>query len=192
MSGSLRLIVPPRDIRFFEAGEPLTDVVEGDFILVKHADLFADAIEKSLTLESILHPQLEGYVWLDHCGFVRNDLLGVPQVSEMGAKGHERRPVAGYKDELCARVRFHVSGEKIATACAYDVACEDVEYGWELYLPMILNGIDGGKFIGSWGDALVCSVHVTLLAMGMGLFPDRPAWDVDPARFCMWTGARHD
>ena len=177
---------------FYEAGEPMTDVREGDFILVKHADLFADAIEKGLTLEGILHLELRGFTWLDHCGFVRNDLAGTPWISEMGPKGYERRDPALYQDELCARVRFNVSDEKIATACSYDEACEGIEYGWELYLPMILNGIDGGKFIGSWGDALVCSVHVTLLSMGLGLFPDRPASMVDPARFAMWLGAKHD
>jgi hypothetical protein len=176
---------------FYEAGEPLTDVKEGDFILVKHGDVFANAIEKGLTLEAILHHELKGFVWLDHTGFTRNDLTGVPWVSEMGPNGYERRSFAGYKDQLCARVRFDVSAEKIATACAYDEACEGIEYGWELYLPMILNGVDDGKFIGSWGDALVCSVHVTLLAMGIGLFPDRPAQAVDPARFAMWCGAKH-
>ncbi|MHB2029848.1 MAG: hypothetical protein ACYCPT_13700 [Acidimicrobiales bacterium] len=186
-----QLIVPPHSVQFYEVGEPLSDVVQGDFIIVKHTTIFADAIQKGLELEAALHPELKGFTWEDHTGFVRNNDAGVPFVSEMGAKGYERRAVSLYQAELCARVRFEVSTEQIATACSYDKACDGVEYGWDLYLPLIVDGITGGTFIGSWGDALICSVHVSLVAMGMGLFPDRPVRSIDPATFTMWCDARH-
>lgn len=189
--GSLKLIVPPCTVRFFEEGEHCEDLREGDFILVRHATVFADVIARGLELEAKLHRELEGFTWLDHGAFTRNDDNGVPMISEMGPHGYERRLPTDYRPLLYARVRFDVSAEKIATAVSYDKACERVEYGWGKYVPLILDGIDNGKFVSSWGDSLFCTEHTTLVAMGLGLFPDRPAAAVNPARFALWTGARH-
>lgn len=189
----LKLIVPPHEVRWFPEGEHCTDAEPGDLFIVRHNTVFADAIAAGQrVLAHTTEPELRGFTWGDHVAFSRPANNGIPTLSEMGPKGYERRPVYDYVAHLYAVVHFDVTDEQRKQAMAYDDACSGVTYGWAEYLPIIIDGLTSAEFAGSWGDAIICSTHLSIVLAGLGFFVDRPATAVIPAHFSYWTGAAHD
>lgn len=162
--------------------------MQGDLLLVNHGTIFDDAVGIGQEALTLTEPELKGYTWCRHTGVIRYQ-DGKPWVSEMGPRGYERRPIDGYDHELYAVVNFDASAEQRLTAMKFDEACSDVDYGWFEYFPLVIDGLTAAKFAGSWGDAIICSTHVTLVLMGLGAFPDRPPDAVTPAHWALWTGA---
>jgi hypothetical protein len=128
-----------------------------------------------------------GYTWSTHTAFARDKYT----LSEMGFRGYERRDILDYKHKLYAVVHFDSSAAQVQASLDFDDACQGLEYGYQEYVGLMLEAIDRDVFAGSWGDAVVCSVHTTLVAMAQGLFPDRWASLVYPALWAYWTGAKH-
>jgi hypothetical protein len=182
----LELIVPPVSIRFYEAGLDCEDPKDGDFLIVDHGTLVDEFIGAGQRLEAKFDSALEGFTWARHVAYYRDG-----QVSEMGFRGWERRDFETYRKRLYAIARFDVSAERIATANSYDLACKDVEYALLDYAPLVVDGLTHQEFVLTLNDDLICSAHATLVAMGLGLFPDRPASIVIPARFALWVNAAH-
>lgn len=187
MSHQLALIVPPVTVRFYEAGESCPDPQDGDFLCVDHGSAADVLIGMGQNLEARLEPELHGFTWCHHMAYLRGGA-----VSEMGWRGYERRDFETYRKRLYAVARFDVSAEQIATANSFDIACERVQYNYLDYLPLVIDGLTHAEFAATIGDDLICSAHTTLVAGGLGLFPDRPASLIIPARFAMWVGAAHD
>jgi hypothetical protein len=181
-----KLVVPPCTVRFFEVGEHCEDAKAGDFFLVHHGTLASDAIELGQEIEKA-HDPIEGYTWSTHTAFARDKYT----LSEMGFRGYERRDILDYKHKLYAVVHFDSSAAQVQASLDFDDACQGLEYGYQEYVGLMLEAIDRDVFAGSWGDAVVCSVHTTLVAMALGLFPDRWASLVYPALWAYWTGAKH-
>jgi hypothetical protein len=187
VSSTLALLVPPKSlIDWFPAGEHCEDAADGDFILVNHGTIEDKLVGAGQSLESKLQPSLEGFTWCRHVAYSRGGL-----VSEMGPRGYERRELTDYQAELYARVRFNVGIDAVARSNAFDQACTGVKYDWGIYASLIVDGLSWSDFRLAAGDRLMCSAHATLLSMGQGLFPDRAAEIVIPARFAMWCGAAH-
>ncbi len=184
---SFDLIVPPFSLRWFEAGEHCDDAQPGDILLINHGTPVSEAIDLGQKALSITEPDLLPFTWCTHDAFSRGDGL----LSEMGFRGYERRQLLDYKHHLYAVGHFDVSDEARARALGYDDAMAGIDYGWAEYLPLILDGLTGAKFEGSWGNAVICSTHLTLVLMALGLFPDRLPGSVVPARTALWLGARH-
>ena len=187
MSHQLGLIVPPHSIRFFEQGEHCSDPQTGDLVLVDHGTWQDNLIQRGQEALTLTEPDLRGYTWCAHTAFVRDGSTGT--LSEMGFRGYERRPLSDYAAHLYAVVNFTMNDEQRATMVSYDDACVGVGYGFLEYLPLIFDGLTDATFGGSFGDSLICSHHLTLLLMGGGLFPDRQADRVVPARLALWSGA---
>jgi hypothetical protein len=187
----MELVLPPFTVTWFPSGEEIVGAVDADLLLVDHGDLIDDTIRVAQWALSITETELRGYTWCAHTAIVRGEIDGVQAVSEMGLRGHERRPLANYKHRLVALVHFDVSPDQRATAVAYDVACETLEYGYEQYPVFVLDDLTGAKLACSWGDALICSTQDTMVLMGLGLFPDRPPAMVVPARMALWFGAKY-
>lgn len=180
------MVVPPHEVRFFEVGETIPDPMDGDIWLVKHPTLFADAIVLGQKVLELSMPELRGFTWCDHNAYCRGGL-----VSEMGPRGYERCSVLDYDAEVYAVARLDVDAAAISRANSFDEACGDVGYGWIEYLPIIIDGLTNSEFSGSWGDAIMCSTHVSMVAMAMGLFPTVPPSRVVPAQMAQWFGAAH-
>jgi hypothetical protein len=191
VSDRFALVVPRHKLRWYEEGEAALDVRDGDTILVRHTTEFARLISAGQKALTVTQPELRGFTWCDHTAKIRGSIHGWPAVSEMGPRGYERRSIRDYDDELLCRVRWLVSDESIKRACAYDFCFTGIDYGWLEYLPAIIDGVTDAKLVGSWGDATICSGHVTMCDMGLGLFPDRPPNAVIPAHIAMWVDARH-
>lgn len=185
-----QLRVPDHTVTFFGKGAEVTGAVEGDFLVVRHPTIFADVIARLQALENEIHHDLDGFTGWDHAAFTRGfDEQHRLMVSEMGPKNYERRPLFDYTDKECSLIHYNVSDELRAIGLANDVACSGIDYGWSDYIGDVIDGLDGGKLSLTFGDAVDCSCHTTLLAMGMGLFPDRLPSIVTPARFAKWHGA---
>ena len=189
MSDKFQLIVPPHSVRWFPSGVHCYDPVQGDMILVKHKTVFADAICAGQEMMTLTEPELHGYTWCDHAAYLSTagqDAI----VDEMGPRGFESRKLYDYQARLYAVVHFEISDDQRATTVFFNQACSGVDYGWLEYIPLILDGLTDAKFAGSWGDAIICSTHLTMVMMGAGLFPDRPCNMVAPAHLALWVGAK--
>lgn len=184
------MIVPPYTVRFFEAGEHCDDASPGDWLLVNHGTFASLAIKEGQDLLVATQPELEGFTWCTHTGMLHS---GGPDaiISEMGFAGYERRGLIDYKARLYAIVHFAVSDEARATAVAFDDAMKGAKYGWTEYVPFMIDGITGGQFSGSWGDSVICSVHVVLASLGFGFFPAELPTRAVPARMAFWVQAKH-
>ena len=183
------MLVPEHTIRWYGVGETCTDPVNGDIMLVKHKTLMGDAIAEAQKVLVITEPELKGYTWNNHSAFIRwQDSR--PFVSEMGPKGYERRPLLGYEHELYCIINLQCAPAQRNQSLLSDQACEGLDYGWLEYLPFVLDGLTWAKFSASWGDAIICSTYVTLLAMAMGLFPDREPNGVAPCHLSLWFDAK--
>lgn len=190
MNGIMKLIVPPNTIRWYPEGQECFDAQDGDLVLVDHGSIEDDFIKLAQEILSYGdQPDLRGYTWCAHDAFVRGKINDYVAVSEMGPSGYERRPLYDYKKKLYAVVHFAVSDEARATAVAYDEACEGLHYDWFQYVPFALDDLTEAKLSCAWGDAIICSTHVTMCLMGLGLFPDRPPSWVVPARTALWCRA---
>jgi hypothetical protein len=185
----MQLLVPPRTVTWYPAGEDCSDSVDGDLFLIDHGTLADDAIELGQEALTVTQPELKGYTWCAHTAFRRGQIAGADALGEMGFKGYERRTVAGYKHHLYAKVHFDASEEQCATAVEFDESCEGLEYGWTEYPTLALDGLTEAKLACTWGDAIICSTKETIVLMGLGLFPDRPPAMVVPARMALWIGA---
>ncbi len=188
----LALYIPPCTVRWFPEGVHCADAVDGDLVLVKHPTIWADAISAGQHALVLTHPQLEGYTWLDHSAIVRGhdgDLRTM--LSEMGPRGYERRTLFDYHASLYCVVHFECSAIQREAAMRNDQACADVDYGWLEFAADIIDGLTDTEFVGSWGDSIICSVHCTLVLMGLGLFPNLNPAKVLPANLANWTGAKH-
>jgi hypothetical protein len=175
-------------VRWFAAGEHCADPRSGDVLLVDHGTWADDAIKLGQEALCASEPDLKGFTWCAHTALVRCD-GPEPMVSEMGFRGFERRPLLDYKHHEYAVATFSISGEQRTTELANDAACQGLEYGWLEYPALELDGLTGAKLACSWGDAIICSHHVTLCMMGAGLFPDRPPSQIVPARIALWVSA---
>jgi hypothetical protein len=180
------LVVPPCTVRVFLKGEHCEDARPGDFLLVDHGTAASDVLKLGQEIELPKDPGIADFLWCTHTAFMHDSRT----VSEMGFLGYERRLLETYRARDYAVVSFEAAPEQLAASIDFDDACQNLDYGWSEYLPIILEAVDRGEFAGSWGDGVVCSVHATLLAMAQGLFPDRWASLVYPALFASWTGAR--
>lgn len=190
MSDALfKLIVPPHTTRWFPEGEEIVGAVDGDLLLVDHGTWEDELIKIGQDALAITETDLHGYTWCAHDALVRGTIDGQTAVSEMGFHGYERRPILDYTKHNAALIHFDVSDEARATCVAYDEACEGVEYDWFEYVPFALDGLTGAKLSCAWGDTIICSTHVTMCLMGLGLFPDRPPTWVVPARTALWCRA---
>jgi hypothetical protein len=186
----MKLIVPPSTVEWYPVGQDCADAVDGDLLLIDHGTLADDAIKIGQRALQVTEPDLTGYTWCAHTAIVRGQVLGGTGVSEMGFGGFERRPLLGYRHHLYAKVHFNVTEHQRVTAVSNDLSCEGLNYGWLSYPPLVLDGLTGEKLACSWGDAIICSHHCTLVLMGLGLFPDRPPSMVVPARMALWIGAK--
>jgi hypothetical protein len=189
-SDQLQLRVPPHIVRYFDKDERCEDAVDGDIVVIRHDTIFAKVIAEAQKLENKLHHNLDGFTEYDHTAFVRGkDENGRIMLSEMGPRGYERRQIWDYDHLFYAVIHYEVSDELRTNGVLNDIACSNVDYGWSQYIGDVIDGIDNGKFSITFGDAIVCSCHVTLCAMAMGLMPDRPPSDVIPALIAKWHGA---
>ena len=166
------------------------NAVPGHEILVKHKTIFADAISVGQDTMVLTHPELQGFTWLDHCAFVRPTSNGQTMVAEMGPRGYERRPLLDYVAEEYCVVHYEVSDEQRTAAVNFDNSCSSVDYGWLEYIGDILDGISGLKFVGSWGDNIICSTHLTMVTMALGFMPALMPNAVIPAHRALWLGAK--
>ena len=190
MSDTFALVVPPHSIRWLPPGQDCHDAQTGDELLVKHNTILADAITIGQDAMALTRPQLRGYTSLDHNAFIRGSKDGRTMVSEMGPKGYERRPLYDYVAHMYAVVHYEVADEQRSAAVAFDEAMKDVDYGWEEYVDDILDGLTHLKFVGSWGDNIICSTHLTLVTMAMGFMPALMPSAVVPAHRAMWLQAQ--
>ena len=185
----MKLRVPPCTIQWYPPGYHCIDSVDGDIFLIDHGTLVDDVIRLGQEALTITEPELKGYTWCEHTATRRGYIDGEDALSEMGWKGYERRILANYAHRLYAKVHFEVDDVLRANAVANDVSCEGLEYGWEEYPPLVLDGLTGAQLACTFGDAIICSTKETLVMMGLGLMPDRLPSMVVPARIAYWVGA---
>lgn len=181
---SLGLIVPPHRRTWYGPGEQPRAVTPGSILLVDHGNDVSTAIRWGQRVESLTNRAIRGFTWNDHAALV----IDGDVVSEMGVRGHELRPLAHYDDRVECVVELLIDDESRVRGLAYDQSCHDVEYGFVQY-PFFVADAFGLKFMGGWGATMICSTHVTMCAMGMGLFPTLPPSGVLPAHLSAWFGA---
>ena len=188
MGGRLGLIVPPHDpLTWFPSGAHVVGAVAGDILLVDHGTDVARAIAVGQWfIAHTTQRELRGFTWNDHTAFVIDE----GHVSEMGPRGHEIRALDVYDDQLCCLIHIRCTDVQRDAALAFDRSCWAAEYGWWQYVPFIVNGLTATRFAAGYGDDLICSTHVTMVAMAMGLFPDRPPESVMPAHVARWFDAK--
>jgi len=187
----MTLVVPAFTIEWYEAGQDCTDATDADLLLIDHGTWADDAIKLGQEALTITEPDLKGFTWCAHTAVVRGTIDDLTAVSEMGFGGYERRQLFDYKHHVYAKVHFNVSDELRATAVSNDVSCQGLDYGWLEYPALVTDGLTGAKLACTWGTAIICSTHCSLVLMGLGLFPDRPPAMVVPARMALWFGAAH-
>jgi hypothetical protein len=163
--------------------------MNGDIILVRHKTLMAEGIVTAQEALTLTEPELKEHTWCDHSAFIRYQNQQA-WVSEIGPRGYERRDLYSYVDKLYCVINLTCAPVQRNTALLYDQSCEDLDYGYAEYFPLVLDGLTWAKFSGSWGDAIICSTQVTLLGMAMGLFPDREPTGVAPAHISLWFDAK--
>ena len=183
------LVIPSVSVRWFPAGEHCTDPRSGDIILVDHGTIDSSIVQDLEKAATLRDPALRPFTWCAHAGIIRTDLDGPAKVSQMGWSGYGRAPLWDYKARLYAVASLDVTGAQRQAACAFDDAMAGVDYGWLEYPVIALDDTLGLNIDASHADHLICSAHATLVAMAMGLFPDRPATEVEPMRLAMWFGA---
>ena len=186
----MKLVVPTCTVRYFPEGQHCHDALDGDLMLVDHGTFLDRTIEKAQEALELTEPDLNGFTWCAHSAIVRGEIDGRTAVSEMGPRGFERRALFDYVARFYAIVSFDVYQEQVNQAMTFDESCEGLYYGWLEYPALILDGLTGAKLSCAWGDALMCSTHCTYVLMGLGLFPDREACSVVPARLALWCGAK--
>jgi hypothetical protein len=189
LSHPLGLLVPPHSRRWFPEGVHCTNPVDGDVILVRHVGDVATGISVGERLLAISQRELRDYTWLDHTAIIRL-VDGKWMVSEFGPRGWEIRDLEDYVDRLYCVVHFDVSDEARANILDFDTSCHDSTYGWWQYLPIVVDGLTGLKFIGGWGDTMICSTHVTYCMMGAGFFPAIQPGSITPSHLALWFGAK--
>jgi hypothetical protein len=185
----MKLRVPPHTIRWFAAGEHCADSVDGDLFLIDHGTWEDRAIELAQEALLLTEPDLDGFTWCAHTAFRRGEIDSRDALSEMGARGYERRAVYDYRHHLYAVVHFEVSDDLRAISLENDESCEGLEYDWFQYAALALDDLTGAKLACAWGDSIICSTHCTLCLMGLGLFPDREPAVTVPARMAKWVNA---
>ncbi len=190
MSGHFVPVVPPHTVRWFPEGEHCEDPQTGDILLVDHGTFASSLVEHLEGLATIRAPYLKGYTWCGHTAIVRSDLSSVPTVSEMGFKGYERRPLWSYRARLYAVVNVQAVPEQRAAAAAFDDAMKGIDYGWLEYPEMALDDATGLQLSLSWSDHLVCSAATMTVASALGVFGDRLAVRMEPARVAYLFGAK--
>jgi hypothetical protein len=186
---TMKLLLPQFTVRWYFEGEECTDSQDGDIFLIDHGTFFDTVIKDMQDVLALSEPELDGYTWCAHVAIRNGKMSGLDALSEMGPRGHERRTVSGYKHHVYAVVSFSVERDDRMTACEFDDACSGLDYGWLEYPPFAFDDLTGAKFACTWGDTIICSTHVTMCAMGLGLFPDRPPAMVAPARMALWFKA---
>lgn len=186
---SFALHVPATTLEWYPEGRHCDHLESGDFLCVRGTTAFSTAIADGEKAAALREKALAPFVWCDHIAYVYE---GGPDavISQMGKHGHERVPASTYQAALYVRVHLpSLVVAQLMMMSAFDEACEGIDYGWEEFLPLIVDDLTGAKIEGSWGDRIVCSVHGTYLWMLGGLIPDRQPGAVIPARFAMWAGA---
>ena len=179
-------VVPAHSVRWFAAGEHCDDASAGDLLLVDHGTIPDLLIGFGERVAGLFDRTLKPFAWCRHTAFVRPN--GV--VSEMGFKGHELRFLDEYAARLYAVVHFDAATpEQILASLAADDSLHGTEYGWASYPPLVLDCLTGARFGAAWGSTMICSTHVTMVAMPLGLFPDRQPGGTMPVHVAHWLGA---
>jgi hypothetical protein len=200
----LTLWVAPHSRRWYPEGAHCTDALDADIILVRHVTHLATGISVGQSIIATLDErELEGFTWNDHVAFIRRarggerfyqgetrSTAGRLIVSEMGPRGHEYRPLEDYVDKLYCVVTFDVAEEIRLRVGGADDRCRHVRYGFLQYPPIALNGLTGAHVDLSYGSSMICSTEVTICALNLYVFPDRPPVAVLPAHWSLWTGAK--
>jgi hypothetical protein len=178
------LVLPPFTVTWPKVSSP-TVVTTGDVLLVHHNDAASALIDEGQRILALTEPSLHPYIWATHSAYARS----ADTLSEMAFSGYRQVPVSSYDHFIRAVVHFDLTDEQRATTLRNDDAMNGVSYGWTQYIPLMIDGISGARFEGSWGSSVICSTHVTLVMMGAGLFPDCPPSLVVPARIASWVTA---
>ncbi len=184
------LRLPPFVRTWSLAGEPLTVTSEADLVLVRHSTIWAAAIAHAQTLGEIAHPEWTGFTWANHACVSRLMPDGSMGISEMGARGYERRPASDYVDRDACVIHFLVSDNLRANAVANDEAMSGIDYGWLSFLPDTLALFTHEDLAITLRNHVVCSTHATMVLMGLGLFPAVVPTAVIPAHLALWTSSR--
>jgi hypothetical protein len=176
-------------LRWFDEGQHCTDPVDGDIILVRHVgDLATGIAIGESVLAHTTQKELLGYTWLDHSAIIRL-IDGVWMVSEFGPRGWELRDLEDYADKMYCVVHVRMTAAQRDVVLDFDDSCHDATYGWIQYVPIVIDGLTGLKFIGGWGNTMICSTHVCYCYMGGGFFPAFQPQRVIPAHLALWFGA---
>jgi hypothetical protein len=187
MADDFILRVPPHSLRWFPEGERCEVAQPGDEFLIRHGTVFADAIAAGQKVMSITETELRGFTWLNHTAFAKDAIT----LSQMGPRGYEEAAIADYDKRLYCVAHYDVTPEQRQAAVLFDQSCANVDYGWSEYVDDILDGLTHLKFVGSWGDNIICSTHLTMVTMAMGFMPALMPNAVIPAHRAMWLGAKH-
>ena len=169
--GALGVHVPAFSIRWYPEGASCLDPKDGDIVLVDHGTFFDRLISWGEAVMALSQRELRPYRWCAHTALIRKGPDG--NLSEMGPRGHERRDLSHYAHRLYAVVSIEMSDEARAEIAEADFLCADAAYGWLQYLPLAINALSGCRFYAGWGDAIICSTHVSMCSRPSGFFPGR-------------------
>ena len=189
MGSSLAKAPTPR-IRWYPQGHTCTDPTPASILLVDHGTDTDKAIGFGERVTALRHPELKPYAWCRHNGLVRLDEGAGPMVSEMGPRGRELHSLLTYDARLYAVVDFpSVTSAQIAAALSVDESFASADYGWLAYSALAVDGFTGLSLGISIGRAVICSTHVSMCALALGLVPDRAPSCVTPMHNAWYLGA---
>ncbi len=172
--------IPPSSHQVFTAGEPCTNAVAGDLVLVRHAALVARAIR---FFERLRVPKQ--FCWTNHAAIV---LTPGPDatIAQATAKGIVVSPLNELDADAFAVVHVSMTAAQRKAVAAFADWSVGAGYGF-LQIPAdAFNDVTGLELFAGFGDRMVCSTAAARALERSGAIFGRSAPTIQPAHLAQW------